>query len=83
MIILVIDIYRISGAALPLPTACAYYQQQAEKGKPHNTIIRSLAFKWIRIIFRCWKENKPYDESRYLEALRKRGSPLLQYAVKS
>jgi transposase len=63
--------------------ARAYYQQQAEKGKPHNTIIRSLAFKWIRIIFRCWKENKPYDESRYLEALRKRGSPLLQYAVKS
>jgi transposase len=63
--------------------ARAYYQQQEAKGKPHNTIIRSLAFKWIRILFRCWKNNKPYDESRYLEALRKRGSPLLQFAVKS
>jgi hypothetical protein len=63
--------------------ARAYYQQQEAKGKPHNTIIRSLAFKWIRILFRCWKNNKPYDESKYLEALRKRGSPLLQFAVKS
>lgn len=63
--------------------ARAYYQQQAARGKPHNTIIRSLAFKWIRILFRCWKDRKPYDESRYLEALRKRGSPLLKFAVES
>ena len=33
--------------------AKAYYQQQMEKGKPHNTAIRSLAFKWIRIAFKC------------------------------
>jgi len=59
----------------------AYYQQQEARGKPHNTIIRALAFKWIRIIFRCWKDHKPYDESKYLEALRRRGSPLLQFAV--
>ena len=63
--------------------ARAYYQQQEAKGKPHNTIVRSLAFKWIRILYRCWQDHKPYDESRYLEALRKRGSPLLQFAVKS
>ena len=63
--------------------ARAYYQQQQAKGKPHNTIIRSLAFKWIRIVFKCWKDKKPYDESKYLEALRKRGSPLLQFAIKT
>lgn len=61
--------------------AKAYYQQQINKGKPHNTVIRSLAFKWIRIVFRCWKDGKPYDESKYLEALKKRGSPLLDYAI--
>jgi transposase len=61
--------------------ARAYYQQQEARGKPHNTIIRSLAFKWIRIIFRCWKDHKPYDESKYLEALRRRNSPLLKFAV--
>ncbi|GAA80902.1 hypothetical protein P20495_3424 [Pseudoalteromonas sp. BSi20495] len=32
-----------------------YSWQQEAKGKPHNTIIRSLAFKWIRILFRYWK----------------------------
>ena len=63
--------------------ARAYYQQQEAKGKPHNTIVRSLAFKWIRILYRCWQDRKPYDESKYLEALRKRGSPLLKFAVKS
>jgi len=34
--------------------AKAYYRQQENKGKPHNTIIRALTFKWIRILFRCW-----------------------------
>jgi transposase len=63
--------------------ARAYYDQQKSKGKAHNTIIRSLAFKWIRIMFRCWKERTPYDESKYLEALRERGSPLLEFAVKT
>lgn len=61
--------------------AKAYYEQQIEKGKPHNTAIRSLAFKWIRIAFRCWKNKTPYDESTYLEALKKRGSPLLKNAA--
>lgn len=63
--------------------ARAYYEQQKQKGKPHNTIIRSLAFKWIRIIFRCWKDRKPYDESKYLRALKDRNSPLLKFAVSS
>ncbi len=63
--------------------ARAYYEQQKARGKPHNTIIRSLAFKWIRIIFRCWKDHKPYDESKYLQALKKRHSPLLKFAVNS
>ena len=61
--------------------AKAYYEQQMSKGKPHHTIIRSLAFKWIRIAFRCWKTNTPYDESQYLSTLKKRGSPLLAFAV--
>lgn len=61
--------------------AKAYYQQQIAKGKPHNTAIRSLAFKWIRIAFKCWKTRTAYDESKYLEALKQRGSPLLQYAI--
>ena len=63
--------------------AKAYYEQQKQKGKPHNTIIRALAFKWIRIVFRCWKEGVPYDESKYLQSLRERGSPLLKFAAEN
>ena len=38
--------------------------------------VRALAFKWIRIVFRCWQNRVAYDENRYLAALVKRGSPL-------
>jgi len=51
------------------PWAREYYEQQRAKGKRHNTAVRALAFKWIRILFRCWKERQPYDESIYLRAL--------------
>ena len=58
--------------------AAAYYRQQRDKGSSYQAAVRSLAFKWIRILYRCWQTNTPYDESRYLNALRKRGSPLLK-----
>ena len=53
-----------------------YYQQQRERGKGHHAAVRGLAFKWIRIVFRCWKDRAAYDESRYLMTLAKRNSPL-------
>src|SRR6201981_3680008 len=49
--------------------ARAYYEQQRAKGKRRNTAIRSLAFKWIRILFRCWRDRKPYDEAVYRRAI--------------
>jgi transposase len=49
--------------------ARAYYEDQRAKGKHRNTAIRALAFKWIRILFRCWKDRKPYDEQVYQQAL--------------
>jgi transposase len=57
--------------------AGAYYQQQRNKGCSHRVAVRALAFKWMRILYRCWKTRTPYDESVYLNALRRRGSPLL------
>ena len=58
--------------------AAAYYLQQRTKGCPHHTAVRALAFKWQRIIWRCWQDHKPYDEQIYEAALRKHGSPLVQ-----
>ena len=56
--------------------ARAYYDQQRARGNDHHAALRALAYKWIRILFRCWKERRPYDEETYIEALRRRGSPL-------
>jgi transposase len=56
--------------------ARSYYQQQRERGKGHHAAVRGLAFKWIRIVFCCWKDEVVYDESKYLAALAKRHSPL-------
>lgn len=56
--------------------ARAYYKQQRAKGSDHHAAVRALAFKWIRIIFRCWKDRKPYDETIYIRSLRQHGSPL-------
>lgn len=56
--------------------AKAYYQQQRERGKAFNTAVRALAYKWIRIVFRCWKDRLPYNEALYVAALRKRNPDL-------
>lgn len=61
--------------------ARAYYASQRAKGKGHHAAVRALAFKWIRIIYRCWQTQTPYDEVKYLESLRKKGSSLLSYAA--
>jgi transposase len=58
--------------------AGAFYRQQRDKGNSYQAAVRSLAFKWIRILYRCWQTRTPYDESRYLNALKHRGSPLLK-----
>jgi transposase len=57
--------------------AAAYYLQQRTKGSPHHTAVRALAFKWQRIIWRCWQDHQPYDEQIYEAALKKHGSPLV------
>jgi len=67
-----------AGATIPRSFwAAAYYRQQRDKGSSHQAAVRALAFKWIRILYRCWQTRTPYDESTYLNALKRRGSPLL------
>ena len=36
--------------------ARAFYQMHKSAQKSHWAIIRALAYKWIRILFRCWQE---------------------------
>lgn len=57
--------------------ARAYYDQMRSRGKGHHAAVRALAFKWIRILWRCWQSRTAYDEAHYIESLRRRGSPLV------
>jgi transposase len=52
------------------------YHALRRRGKSHHEAVRTLAFKWIRIIWRCWQDRTPYDDARYNRALAIRGSSL-------
>lgn len=60
------------------PWAKTYYERMKAKDKGHWAILRALAFKWVRILWKCWQERTPYDEARYLKQLAHRRSPLAQ-----
>ena len=53
-----------------------YDRQQRARGHDHHAAVRALAYNGIRILFRCWKDRTPYDDSLYVKSLNKRGSPL-------
>jgi hypothetical protein len=38
----------------------------------NHTAIRALAYKWIRILYRCWKDGLPYVENCHTDAQKKR-----------
>jgi transposase len=56
--------------------ARACYDQKRLAGTDHHAAVRAIAFKWIRILYRCWRDRQPYDEQKYLDALQRRRSPL-------
>ena len=70
--------HEFAQASLPhSPWALAYYRQQRDRGAGHHAAIRSLAYRWIRILFRCWKTNEHYDEARYVAQLKQKNSPVI------
>ncbi len=56
--------------------AAAFYHQQRSRGARHNTAVRALAYKWQRVIWRCWQNRVAYSDAHYEAALRRRNSPL-------
>jgi hypothetical protein len=57
----------------------AYYQLQRARGKQHQAAVRALAYKWIRIIYRLWRTGEVYDEALYVQRLRQRNSPVIDF----
>lgn len=56
--------------------AAVYYKLCRQRGKRPQSIYRSLAAKWIRILWRSWKDGTPYNDARYCAALKASASPL-------
>lgn len=57
--------------------AKAVYQEQRNLGSDHHQAIRALAFRWIRILFRLWKNRDTYNEQRHIDNLCEKGSPIV------
>lgn len=63
------SLHEFAGCSIRFcPWAKRFYITQRARGKHHNTAVRALAFKWIRIIFRCWQTRSPYDPAKYAPA---------------
>lgn len=56
--------------------AKAFYDMRRELGDHHASALRKLADKWLKIINRMLETGEPYDDQRYVETLRRNGSPL-------
>ena len=52
-----------------------FVEAKIKAGKSYYTAIRALAYKWIRVLYACWKKNEVYDENKYLQALQRHNSP--------
>lgn len=64
----------LSGAK-PIPAG--QFAHPRARGCSYQAALRALAFKWIGIVYRCWKTSTVYDENVYLRALPRHGSPLI------
>jgi transposase len=47
------------------PWAAKIYNDARASGKDHPHATRILARAWIRVIYRCWLDNTPYDPARH------------------
>lgn len=56
--------------------AQCYYQMQLQRGKGRHAAFRALAFKWQRIMWRCWQDRLPYDDTKYVSSLKRDNNEL-------
>jgi len=46
-----------------------FYDTQRDKGNTHTEALRALGNKWLKIIFRLWKDGTTYNEDRHLASI--------------
>jgi transposase len=45
-----------------------YYDKQKVKGKTHSVALRALSNKWVKVIYKIWKDEIFYCEEKIIEA---------------
>jgi transposase len=64
--------HEVARTSLPFCVwAQCYYKLQLDRGKGRHAAFRALAFKWQRIMWRCWQDRTPYDDAKYLASLKR------------
>lgn len=58
------------------PWSRAWYDHKRAAGFHHQAAVRALAYKWVRILFRLWKNRETYSEERYTRSLTVHHSPI-------
>lgn len=58
----------IDNARHASPWAADTYQRARASGKDHPHPVRILARAWVRVIWRCWIDQQPYDHTRHESA---------------
>ena len=59
--------------------ARASYHRARERGQSHARALRTLAYQWLKIIYRMWGTRTPYNEGLYLASLIRHRSPLIAW----
>jgi transposase len=47
------------------PWAREVYRRARARGQDHPHAIRTLGRAWIRVLWRCWQDRVPYDDTRH------------------
>jgi transposase len=58
--------------------AQAYYQAHRAKGKSHACALRCLGQRWLKILWKMWQSNTPYDAELHALNQQKHGSWVLK-----
>ncbi len=59
--------------------AAGFHELKKSQGMGENAILRALAFKWLRVMYVCWKQRVPYDDVAYTKTLQKHDAPCLAF----
>jgi len=68
----------VNGSRRTCPWAQAYYQAKRDQGHSHASALRCLGKRWLKILWRLWRNGESYDEHKHLARLQQRQSPTWQ-----